>query len=184
MPMMLVPLENGDPILLDKAIMLFGRHPDCDVVLTSSRKVSRKHCCIAQIHDYYVVRDLGSMNGVRVNGEPAGREARLRAGDEVHIGDIPYRVEVAAADRRSARVAADGSPADAKRGVRRVSPDLLSRDVPVVIPEEGADFIVEETRPKLKHVAPSGKKKRSSPKPKPPPANDEVIVLGDEDIVS
>ena len=182
MPMMLVPLENGDPILLDKAIMLFGRHPDCDVVLTSSRKVSRKHCCIAQIHDYFVIRDLGSMNGVRVNGEPAGREARLRAGDEVHIGDIPYRIEVASADRRPAKKDARNGSDDADRGVRRVSPDLLSRDVPVAVPEEGADFIVEETRPKMKRVTASEKKKRSSPKP--PPANDEVIVLGDDDILS
>jgi predicted component of type VI protein secretion system len=182
MPMMLVPLENGEPILLDKAIMLFGRHPDCDVVLTSSRKVSRKHCCIAQIHDYYVVRDLGSMNGVRVNGEPAGREARLRAGDEVHIGDIPYRIEVASPDRRSAKKDVRNGSGDADRGVRRVSPDLLSRDVPVAVPEEGADFIVEETRPKMKRVSSSEKKKRSAPKP--PPANDEVIVLGDEDILS
>jgi predicted component of type VI protein secretion system len=180
--MLLVPLESGDPILLDKAIMLFGRHPDCDVVLTSSRKVSRKHCCIAQIHDYYVVRDLGSMNGVRVNGEPAGREARLRAGDEVHIGDIPYRIEVASADRRSVKSDGGRAPEEARRGVRRVSPDLLSRDVPVAVPEEGADFIVEETRPKMKRISPSEKKKRSGPKP--PPANDEVIVLGDEDILS
>lgn len=183
MPMMLTPLENGEPILLDKAIMLFGRHPDCDVVLTSSRKVSRKHCCIAQIHDYYVIRDLGSMNGVRVNGEPAGREARLRAGDEVHIGDIPYRIEIAGPDRRPAKKDKRDLSDDADRGVRRVSPDLLSRDVPVAVPEEGADFIVEETRPKMRPVGSSIKKKPRTPKPAAPP-NDDVIVLGDEDILS
>lgn len=183
MPMMLTPLESGEPILLDKAIMLFGRHPDCDVVLTSSRKVSRKHCCIAQIHDYHVVRDLGSMNGVRINGEPAGREARLRVGDEIHIGDIPYRLEMAGPDRRPPRNDKQNASANADRGVRRVSPDLLSRDVPIVVPEEGADFIVEETRPKMKRIPASDTKKKRS-HPKPPPAADEVIVLGDEDILT
>ena len=181
MPMQLTPLEAGEPVVLDKAIMLFGRHPDCDVVLTSSRKVSRKHCCIAQIHDYFVIRDLGSMNGVRVNGEAAGRETKLRPGDEVHIGDIPFRLEAAAADRRPAKKKHSGRSADAPQpGVRRVSPDLLSRDVPVAIPEEGPDFIVEETRPKLK---PAGSSLFRPAPPKKPTANDGVIVLGDDDII-
>ncbi len=180
MPMQLTPLENGEPVVLDKAIMLFGRHPDCDVVLTSSRKVSRKHCCIAQIHDYHVIRDLGSMNGVRVNGEAAGKETRLQPGDEVHIGDIPFRLEPAAA--RAPKKNSSRATADPQQGVRRVSPDLLSQDVPIVIPEEGADFIVEETRPKLKPAGSSQSKKKPAP-PKKPTANDGVIVLGDDDII-
>src|SRR5687767_12718179 len=95
MQMVLTPLGGGEPIVLDKAILLIGRQPDCDVVLTGSRKISRKHCCIAQIHDYFVVRDLGSMNGVRVNGVKIDREAKLRAGDEVTIGDVEFRIELA-----------------------------------------------------------------------------------------
>lgn len=181
MPMMLVPLDQGDSVLLDKAIMLFGRHPDCDVVLTNSRKVSRKHCCIAQIHDYYVVRDLGSMNGVRVNGEEAGKEARLRPGDELHIGDVPYRLEPANSDRRAGKPDTRRAP---ETGVRRVTPEMLSRDVPIAVPEEGADFIVEETHPKLKQGSPRKQGSSIRKPPKPSPANDEIIVLGDDDIIS
>ena len=68
MPAQLLALTDGPSILLDKPILLLGRHGECDVQL-NSRKVSRRHCCIAQVHDYLVVRDLGSTNGVRINGE-------------------------------------------------------------------------------------------------------------------
>src|SRR5262249_18029231 len=63
MPAQLLALTDGPSIVLDKPILLLGRHGECDVQL-NSRKVSRRHCCIAQVHDYLVVRDLGSTNGV------------------------------------------------------------------------------------------------------------------------
>lgn len=170
MPAILTPLDEGEPVSLDKAIVFFGRHPDCDVVLTQSRKVSRKHCCIAQVHDYFVVRDLGSMNGVRVNGKPAGKEARLKLGDEVWVGDVRYRLEIGKIEKKPAAERPDP-------GVRRVDPDLLSRDVPIAIPEEGQDFVVEETRPKLKKQSPAPGKQRPSKR------DDEIIVLGDDDII-
>lgn len=62
----LVSLGDGPSILLDKPILLIGRDPECDVQI-DSRKVSRRHCCIAQVNDYLVVRDLDSTNGIRIN---------------------------------------------------------------------------------------------------------------------
>ena len=67
MPAQLVALNDGPSILLDKPILLLGRHPECDIQI-DSRKVSRRHCCIAQVHDYLVVRDLASTNGTWING--------------------------------------------------------------------------------------------------------------------
>ena len=94
MPTYLIPEDRTHrPVLMDRAVLFFGRHPDCDVIITCSRKVSRKHCCVAQIDDYFVVRDLGSMNGVRVNGKPGGREHVLRVGDRLLVGDVPFLVE-------------------------------------------------------------------------------------------
>ncbi|HEY2148579.1 MAG TPA: FHA domain-containing protein, partial [Pirellulales bacterium] len=58
----LVPAEGGSPIVLDKPIMLIGRNQDCDISLQVSSKISRRHCCIVQCGDRYVLRDLGSMN--------------------------------------------------------------------------------------------------------------------------
>ncbi len=43
-------------------------------------------------YDRYVIRDLGSLNGVRVNGVVID-EARLNLGDEIAIGPFIYRLE-------------------------------------------------------------------------------------------
>src|SRR5688500_8337691 len=90
MPAQLLALDNSASIMLDKPILLVGRHPECDVQI-DSRKISRRHCCIAQVNDYLVVRDLDSTNGVRVNGVRV-IEGRLKAGDELTIGSSSYKV--------------------------------------------------------------------------------------------
>lgn len=90
MPAQLLALTDGPSILLDKPILLLGRHGECDIQL-NSRKVSRRHCCIAHVHDYLVVRDLGSTNGVRINGHRV-TEGKLNAGDELTVGNFRYQV--------------------------------------------------------------------------------------------
>src|ERR1700720_2734843 len=90
MPAQLLSLSEGPNVLLDKPILLLGRHPECDVQI-DSRKISRRHCCIAQVSDYLVVRDLGSTNGVRINGVRV-LEGRLAPGDELTIGTYRYKV--------------------------------------------------------------------------------------------
>jgi pSer/pThr/pTyr-binding forkhead associated (FHA) protein len=90
MPAHLLSLADGPSILLDKPILLFGRHEECDVQL-NSKKVSRRHCVLAQVGDYLVIRDLGSTNGVRINGDRVA-EGKLRPGDELQIGNFKYQV--------------------------------------------------------------------------------------------
>lgn len=90
MPAHLLSLADGPSILIDKPILLFGRHEECDVQL-NSKKVSRRHCVLAQVDDYLVIRDLGSTNGVRINGERVA-EGKLRPGDELQIGNFKYQV--------------------------------------------------------------------------------------------
>jgi pSer/pThr/pTyr-binding forkhead associated (FHA) protein len=90
MPVHLLSLSDGPSILIDKPILLFGRHEECDVQL-HSKKVSRRHCCVAQVNDYLVVRDLGSTNGVRVNGVRVV-EGKLFPGDELQVGNFRYQV--------------------------------------------------------------------------------------------
>lgn len=92
MPPMLVALTEGPNIPLDKPVLLVGRHQECDVQIPS-RKISRRHCCIAQVHDYVVVKDLFSTNGVRINGTRV-KEGSLHAGDELTIGNYRYKVQV------------------------------------------------------------------------------------------
>jgi len=92
MPPLLVALTEGPDIPLDKPILLVGRHQECDVLIPS-RKISRRHCCIAQVHDFIVVKDLFSTNGVRVNGVRV-KEGPLRNGDELTIGNYRYRIDL------------------------------------------------------------------------------------------
>lgn len=181
MPMLLIPLNGGDPIALEKAITLLGRHPDCDAVLVSSRKVSRKHCVLAQVNHEYMVRDLGSMNGVRVNGRAAKGDTLVKEGDELQVGDISFKLQVGPKPEKASRksMAKPVMPGqNVKRPpTRKPEPHQLSQDIPVAISEEAADFVVEETRP----PGPSGKRQ---PRDKPTHLSDDVIVLSDEDIIS
>lgn len=118
MPAQLVSLVDGPNILLDKPILLFGRHVECDVQL-QSRKVSRLHCCVAQVTDYLVVRDLGSTNGVRINGEKVV-EGKLGDGDELTIGNFRYQVRTGAPSAVGETVAAPDDDAQLEQAEKPV----------------------------------------------------------------
>jgi pSer/pThr/pTyr-binding forkhead associated (FHA) protein len=89
----IVPLVKGTApeIALYRPVLLIGRHLECDIRLESP-KVSRRHCCVATAYDRVLIRDLGSRNGVRVNGRLL-EESRLYPGDELAIGPILFRLE-------------------------------------------------------------------------------------------
>ncbi len=91
MPARLVALDEGTDIPLDRAMVVVGRHPQCDARLDSLR-VSRHHCCMTQDHGEVIVRDLGSTNGIRINGQRV-ELGRLRPGDELSIAHIRYRLD-------------------------------------------------------------------------------------------
>jgi FHA domain-containing protein len=129
---MLVALTEGPNIPLDKPILLVGRHQECDVQIPS-RKISRRHCCIAQVHDYVVVKDLFSTNGVRINGARV-KEGCLRAGDELTIGNYRYKIQAGAQGA--------GEPAGKFVPVPILAPSLAPADglesceVPVALSED------------------------------------------------
>lgn len=87
----LQPLKNHKPIPIDRAVILVGRGEDCDVVINGSKKISRKHCCLVHSDQSFLIRDLGSTNGVWVNGKRIDRESEMRDGDRVAIGDVKFQ---------------------------------------------------------------------------------------------
>jgi pSer/pThr/pTyr-binding forkhead associated (FHA) protein len=63
-----------------------GRHPDNDVVIASPY-VSRRHCTILVLPDgTCILQDLGSTDGVYVDGERIKHPLRLKDGDEIRVG--------------------------------------------------------------------------------------------------
>jgi FHA domain-containing protein len=65
---------------------MIGRLPECDVTLDDP-SVSRRHARILREDDRWTVEDLGSTNGVRVNGEQVS-QIELRDGDRLELGGV------------------------------------------------------------------------------------------------
>ncbi len=146
----LVPVEDGFPIVLDKTILLIGRHPDCDAVLTDSQKISRKHCCIAKVNSHLVIRDLGSVNGVWVNGERIQRQSRIEIGDYVAIGDLQFQLQKTKKSKKATVSENKQSPQPDSRetGGQDIESHFslnLSQSGPIPISEQAERFSVESS---------------------------------------
>ena len=72
-------------ISIDRTIVV-GRDPSCDVPIDSVR-VSRRHAEFSPTPTGVLVRDLGSRNGLMVNGMRVD-QAQLGPGDRVLLGDV------------------------------------------------------------------------------------------------
>ena len=116
MPARLVALDEGPDINLDRAMVVVGRHPSCDTRLDSLR-VSRHHCCMTQENGEVMVRDLGSTNGIRINGQRV-EIGRIRAGDELSIAHIRYRLENGQGHEQTIAESARRGPSGASGGRR------------------------------------------------------------------
>lgn len=94
----LIPLKgNGQPIQIKRDITLVGRQEDlCDVCLRKS-SVSKMHCLIVRTDGLLFIRDLGSTNGTKVNGQRVVRGALL-PGDELAFAGEKFRVEMGPGD--------------------------------------------------------------------------------------
>ena len=84
-PAELVSAQTGKAIALKGGVNVVGRAADCEVVL-KSREVSKRHCQILVRDDQVTVEDLGSINGILVNGE-AIRRGVLKDGDVLEIAE-------------------------------------------------------------------------------------------------
>jgi hypothetical protein len=76
---------------LTQDVTVLGRSRRCDIVLTDPN-VSRQHAEVRREGGEFVVRDLDSTNGLRVNGRVV-KQATLRAGDRVELGTTELRFE-------------------------------------------------------------------------------------------
>ncbi len=70
---------------LEIGAILFGRGDDC-VLRTDDPLVSRQHARLTVDSDQVKIEDLGSRNGVIVNGEKINQVTLLNPGDRIRIG--------------------------------------------------------------------------------------------------
>lgn len=71
--------------------LLIGRHPACDVIIPAAT-VSRRHAQLTFRDGGWILQDLDSTNGTRVNGQAVGR-CRLRPGDQLGVADQHLQVD-------------------------------------------------------------------------------------------
>lgn len=84
-------LPTGDRVPLSEETITVGRLPESTIVLADPN-VSRKHAEIRPRGTSFVVVDLGSTNGTRINGVRVS-EQELVDGDEIAFGNTRMRFE-------------------------------------------------------------------------------------------
>src|SRR3989442_15597347 len=88
----LIPLDGGPAIDIVKDLIVVGRKEECDLRL-DHKSVSKMHCIIVKTDGLLLLRDLGSTNGTRVNGQRV-RRAALLPNDQLNIANYKFRVSL------------------------------------------------------------------------------------------
>jgi S1-C subfamily serine protease len=125
--------------VFDKSIIAIGRHPMNDLRLDTAKDldVSGRHAEIRVVAGTATLRDVGSSNGTKVNGQPLVGERALFEGDSIQLGgangaSMEYHVladeaavgAAAAADAPGTRVASESPPS------ARAVPDTMRHAAP------------------------------------------------------
>ncbi len=92
MPARLAPLNDGPPIPLTRELTLVGRAEDTDVRI-DHKSISKLHCALLVADGLLVVRDLGSTNGTRVNGQRV-RRGTLLPNDHLALAKFRYQFRI------------------------------------------------------------------------------------------
>lgn len=95
----------GKEVEIDNEVVL-GRGAQATLVVQDAW-ISRRHAKVTRKDNEYLVSDLQSGNGTRVNGERISRPTLLQDGDEIQVGDV--RIEFWRDSQRQKSPLADSS---------------------------------------------------------------------------
>ena len=84
---------EGKTAVLGSGGGVIGRSRECDVVL-SDQNVSRRHAEVRPSGGSWIVKDLGSTNGVKVNGRRIQGPQSLKRGDSIPLGTSKVTFEL------------------------------------------------------------------------------------------
>lgn len=79
-----IPRRQSHPRRIATTVAI-GRSPQSDFVI-DDRTVSRHHATIRNEGEFWILVDVGSKNGTRVNGRRIDGRAVIRPGDELGFG--------------------------------------------------------------------------------------------------
>lgn len=83
--------KAGQLISINRPRFLIGRAEDCHLK-PKSELISRYHCAILSEDGYVAARDLGSKNGVFLNGHKIAIEEELKSGDHLVLGPLDFEI--------------------------------------------------------------------------------------------
>src|SRR5262249_37365889 len=141
----LVPQGGGDNIPLIRDSLILGRRESCDICLRLPN-VSGIHCELSNKDGYWYIRDLGSTNGIKVNGTRV-QQKLLHPGDKITIAKRHWTIEYAlkAGKRAMEELMEDdvmGQSLLEKAGLVRPKRDQERR--PKMRSDEAAEFLLRD----------------------------------------
>jgi hypothetical protein len=86
-------VTDGRRLMVGAGGATIGRSRECDVVL-SDPNVSRRHAEVRPRGGGWAITDLGSTNGVALNGMRIGRPHALKPGDRIQLGTTVLTFEL------------------------------------------------------------------------------------------
>lgn len=150
---LIIKAPNGDvrEVPIGDAPVVIGRDESADVRV-DDKKVSRRHASFKVIDGHPWVEDLGSSNGIRLNGKKIDKRTRFGPGDQVRVGSFHVSLKGTAEDTASSML--DRSKLRSKPVVEktvappaRAEPRSPRTDLPILI---GMDSPVSGRRFELK----------------------------------
>lgn len=115
MPRLTISEPNKAPqpyrFSLDYKLISIGQAPTNNIII-SNPSVSSEHCVIERIMGGYIVRDNGSTNGIKLNGEVV-KIGDLSNNSTVLIGNIPLNFQLS--EEEATGLTQDASPTPPKK---------------------------------------------------------------------
>jgi predicted component of type VI protein secretion system len=149
MKIVLDPLSGGPTVEITRPLTIVGRKDGMADMIVPHKSVSKQHCVLLHTEGLLFLRDLGSTNGTRVNGQRV-RRAALLPNDRISFAGVPYRVRYGTMETPVDHGHTEMIPAEALDRIRTVAvaepaedsheeptglPSIVRHALPDVIPD-------------------------------------------------